>query len=128
MCWHHLILGDAGAHLKIEISFRDPLNTGFDIILIGVIPEESEKTRITQAYKSHTPLAKFRGGLIDVIFCATEEEANTEEDIGYTLTPFGGCVEQKAVKNKLAESGVTNFLHAQKPYNDGRLQKIAAKS
>lgn len=115
MCWHHLIVG---SDKKVEILYKVPLNTGFDILVIGALPSEEEQKSITNTYKSHPPLAKFRGGIKEVLFYADETAAGILDPVyGYTLSPYGMCVVQKAIKDGLGSYGVTNFVAVQSDYN-----------
>ena len=116
MCWHHLFLKDS-KFLKVEISYKSPKNTGFDILLIGVVPSLVEQKRIVDAYKNHIPLQKFRGGVKDVLFYATEILAGITHTYNYTLTPYGSCDVQKNIKDGLTSLGVSNFLTVQNDYN-----------
>ena len=118
MCWHHLILG-ASSNLKVEILFKSPINTGFDIIVIGPIPSGQEQTRIRSSYNEHITLTKFRGGIQNVLFYETEDAAGILDPVyGYTLSPFGMCMIQANIKTNLKTLGINNFLNAQSDYNN----------
>lgn len=120
MCWHHKILGDFRSPLKVEFKFREPLNTGFDILIIGEPAVSTvEKDRIISEYKGVQQLQKFRGGIKDVLFYATEESAGINHPTySYTLTPFGMCSVQKNIRTNLKNLGVSNTATVQKDYNE----------
>ncbi len=115
MCWHHRILQTTA--FKVEIRFKTPANTGFDILVIGTTPSGAEQTRISAEYKSYPPLSKFRGGIQDVLYYATEAAAGITHVYSYTLTPFGCCATQKNIKTGLTALGVTDFLTVHSTYN-----------
>jgi len=116
MCWHHQIIGTSR---KAELLFKEPINTGFDILVIGALPSTEEQKSITNIYKSHAPLSKFRGGVKDILFYADESAASISDPVyGYTLTPYGMCNVQKAIKDGLSSHGVPDFVRVQSDYNN----------
>ena len=117
MCWHHVILGDFKTPCKVEIKFKDPAGTGFDVLVIGPLPSAEAQTRISAVYKAAPQLKIFRGGVKDVLFHATEADAGITHTYSYTMTPMGCCMVQKNIKDGLSALGVTNFLTVQKDYN-----------
>lgn len=115
MCWNCIISGGR----KVEILFKEPANTGFDVLIIGTLPSEADQKQISDKYKSHGPLYKYKGGIKEVLFYSNETDAGIlHSTYGYTLTPFGACGIQKNIKEGLKSYGVTDFLKVQSDYNN----------
>ena len=115
MCIHCALLGEFSPTFTVDVVFRTPANTGFDLYILGTPPLDAQQTAITDRYNDNKIMSSFRGGVKSITF-QTSAAHGIVNKLSYTLTPMGMCGVQREIIAIYKDLGM-NTTDIQTPHN-----------